>query len=340
MGGEGAGKYLVGNLTTSRNVGTGSNNFGGIGVNIGSGLDNLGNVSITRISGTSGTVSANGNEGINRRWVISSASPPSSGRTISFSWVSSDDNGVILTEAWAFRSTDNGVTWNPEGLVQDVSSTRTITVITNSFSIWTVADESGPLPVELYSFTASQKGNDVILNWTTKTEVNNYGFEIEKAVGSKELEVGSWSKIGFVKGNGNSNSPKKYSFVDNKLTFGKYSYRLKQIDTDGGFEYSKVVEVNISVTDNFRLEQNYPNPFNPKTIIKYSIPFESNVTIKLHNILGETIQSLLNKFIQPGKYQLEFVADNLSSGIYIYSIEITGTNREVLQLYRKMILNK
>jgi hypothetical protein len=340
VNGESSGKYLVGNLTTSRNVGTSSNNFGGIGVNFDAGGDDVGTVSVTRVSGSAGTVSANGNEGIDRRWVITSTSPPSSGRTISFSWVSNDDNGVVLTEAWAFKSSDNGLTWNPDGLVQDVSSSRTITIVTNSFSIWTVADESGPLPVELSSFTATVKGNDVNLNWETKTEVQNYGFEIERCQMANGKSQTEWSNIGFVKGNGNSNSPKEYSFVDNKLTFGIYYYRLKQIDTDGGFEYSIVVEVDFSVADNFSLEQNYPNPFNPSTNITYALQEDAKVQIKVYDMLGSEVAELVNETKPAGFYETTFDASDLSSGVYIYRITVLSGDKILFSQSKQMILIK
>ncbi len=122
-----------------------------------------------------------------------------------------------------------------------------------------------PLPVELTSFSAATIGSTIKLNWQTATEVNNYGFEVERRALSAERQA--WEKIGFVNGNGNSNSPKDYSFVDDKVSSGKYSYRLKQIDNDGQFEYSKTINVDFNGVKKFELSQNYPNPFNPTTTI-------------------------------------------------------------------------
>ncbi len=139
---------------------------------------------------------------------------------------------------------------------------------------------SGALPVELTSFSAELRMGNVELSWTTATEVNNYGFEIERAIGSRQ-EATVWEKLAFVQGHGNSNSPKNYSFTDNLANtlahalnpnLNLLQYRLKQIDFDGKYEYSEVVEVNIETPARFALEQNYPNPFNPTTTIKYSIP--------------------------------------------------------------------
>jgi hypothetical protein len=134
----------------------------------------------------------------------------------------------------------------------------------------------GPTPVELISFYATVRNSVVILDWKTATEVDNYGFEIERSLTpnpSQREGTSNWEKFGFVSGYGNSNSLKEYSFKDSKLASGSYFYRLKQIDTDGSFSYSNVVNVTVDLTPtNFELSQNYPNPFNPSTKIRYAIP--------------------------------------------------------------------
>lgn len=171
------------------------------------------------------------------------------------------------------------------------------------------------LPVELSLFTAEIKDKSVLLRWTTVTEVNNYGFELERKSGENE-----WKKITFIEGHGNSNSPKEYFFTDKNLVDGnKFQYRLKQIDNDGKFEYSDVVEIKI-VPAEFALYQNHPNPFNPTTKIRYQLPKESKVSIKIYDILGSEIKELINEQKEPGIYEVEFKADNLSSGTYIYRI--------------------
>jgi len=183
------------------------------------------------------------------------------------------------------------------------------------------SDLSAPLPVEMSSFSAQAIKNNVLLNWQTETEVDNYGFEIEKQIGSKQSAVGNWEKIGIVEGHGNSNSPKQYSFTDkNPVGESKFQYRLKQIDTDGKFEYSDIVEVEL-VPNEFILYQNYPNPFNPNTTIKYALPFESKVKIVLYNSLGERITELVNKLQSIGYQQAVWNASNVASGVYIYTIE-------------------
>jgi len=177
----------------------------------------------------------------------------------------------------------------------------------------------GPVPVELTSFTANVSENNVMLEWETATEVNNYGFEIERQVGSSQ-SAGNWELIKFVEGHGNSNSPKQYSFTDKNLIGGSlFKYRLKQIDNDGTYEYSDEVEVELIPTE-FALYQNYPNPFNPSTKIRYQLPQESEVIIKIYDILGSEVITLLNEKKEPGVYEVEFNAQHLSSGTYIYRI--------------------
>ncbi|MDF1611763.1 MAG: T9SS type A sorting domain-containing protein [Stygiobacter sp.] len=205
-----------------------------------------------------------------------------------------------------------------------------------------------PLPVQLTSFTADLYYNNVKLNWSTATEVNNYGFEIERnIVGTKlALSEKGWEKIGFVHGHGNSNSSKDYTFVDVNPPSGKVQYKLKQIDFDGTFECSSIVEVDIDTPQNFILKQNYPNPFNPTTTIKYTLPAvilqnaeQSNndylVTLKVFDILGNEVATLVNEIQSAGNYEVKFDASKLSSGIYIYKLQ-TG---KFLQT-RKMLLVK
>ena len=186
------------------------------------------------------------------------------------------------------------------------------------------ASNYSPFPVELSSFSASIIGSCVKLNWQTATEINNYGFEVERQILKQANNDNyiSWEKIGFVTGNGNSNSPKSYSFDDKTAVFGKYSYRLKQIDNDGKFEYSRVIEVDMDLPENFELSQNYPNPFNPSTTISYQILNEGIVVLTVFDVLGNKIVELVNEKKQPGSYYVNFDSNNLSSGVYIYKLSV------------------
>jgi hypothetical protein len=214
----------------------------------------------------------------------------------------------------------NGISWDiisPISL-NTTSNTAGIAGI-NSFSDWTLG-EDGALPVELKSFTATTIGSKVRLNWNTATEINNYGFEIERAKSSTSSLL-VWEKIGFVNGSGNSNSPKSYTFIDDNVSSEKYSYRLKQIDNDGQFEYSSPVQIDLGSLSTFSLHQNYPNPFNPSTTIQFSLPTALNVKIIIFNLLGQEIQTLVNETKEAGIHEIIFDAQNLNSGVYLYKIE-------------------
>ena len=185
-----------------------------------------------------------------------------------------------------------------------------------------------PLPVELSSFNALQIGSYVLLKWRTETEVNNYGFEIERANDLNGF-VQRWNKIGFIEGNGNSNSPKDYTFCDNPKSGNKYYYRLKQIDSDGQTEYSNVICVEIKIPDQYALYQNYPNPFNPVTNITYSLPFDGMVSVKIYDVLGSEVITLVNDYQKAGVYSIPFNGSNLSSGIYICKIYSDNYNSSI-----------
>jgi len=184
-----------------------------------------------------------------------------------------------------------------------------------------------PLPVELSSFSAIVMANGIKLNWRTETEVSNYGFEVERAAPLNPPQggkFGDWISLGFVEGHGNSNSPKEYSFIDNIVTGGKYSYRLKQIDNDGKFEYSKVIEIDLGAPLEYELSQNYPNPFNPSTTIKFSIPEKGNIKLMVYNILGEEIVTLIDEVKDAGVHTINYNAAELNSGIYFYILNVNN----------------
>ncbi|MDP2303735.1 MAG: T9SS type A sorting domain-containing protein [Ignavibacteria bacterium] len=193
----------------------------------------------------------------------------------------------------------------------------------SNLSVWTsvIFDSSSIVPVELTSFSAKSEGNNISLNWTTSSELNNYGFEIERANISNTNQTGFiWKNIGFVKGNGTSNIIRDYKFTDYNLLNGYYLYRLKQIDFSGNSNYSKTVEVDIMNPASYLLEQNYPNPFNPTTTISFQIPSEEFVTVKVYDVLGKEIKTILNEIKKAGVYEIPFNGSELSSGLYVYRI--------------------
>ena len=188
------------------------------------------------------------------------------------------------------------------------------------------------VPVELVSFSAEVFGGNVNLTWMTATELNNYGFQIER----RNFESTEWVNVGFVNGNGSTTETQFYSFSDNSVSVGKYFYRLKQLDFSGTYEYSSEIEATIlEVLNDFNLKQNYPNPFNPSTRISFSIPQNSFVTLKVFDVLGNEIETLVNRDLEAGSYELEFIGKNLTSGVYFYNITAGDFSKTM-----KMILSK
>jgi len=198
-----------------------------------------------------------------------------------------------------------------------------------------VAD-GGALPVELASFTSSINRNNVTLSWSTSSEINNSGFDIERTLTGTAV----WTKAGSVTGNGTTNESKSYSFTE-RVNTGKYSYRLKQMDFNGNFEYFNLSnEIEVGIPDVYKLSQNYPNPFNPSTKIDYDIPFDGNVSILLYDISGREVAKLVNEVKTAGYYTAVFNGSNLASGMYFYRINAANTNGSNFVSTKKMVLIK
>jgi len=184
------------------------------------------------------------------------------------------------------------------------------------------------IPVELISFIGSSSKGNVELNWTTATELNNSGFEVQRS--SDRI---NFSNIAFVPGFGTTTEPRSYSYTDNTVNNGTYYYRLKQVDFNGAFAYSDIIDVDVAAPINYALEQNYPNPFNPSTVISYSIPQNSFVTLKVYDIIGNEVATLVNQTQSAGKYDVRFDASGLSNGVYFYTIKadnFTSTKKMIL----------
>jgi hypothetical protein len=175
------------------------------------------------------------------------------------------------------------------------------------------------LPVELKEFTSTVKEHRVSLNWNTATEINTYGFNVERSADNK----GSWKNVGFVQGAGNSNAPKTYSFVDPSVANGNYVYRLKMVDNDGTYKYSSESSVAVNAPNTFALAQNYPNPFNPSTMISYSLATDAKVVLKIYNSLGSEVATVVNENQSAGPHSFSLSADryHLASGVYFYKLQ-------------------
>jgi hypothetical protein len=218
----------------------------------------------------------------------------------------------------------------------------TLAAATHGKGVYTTVITS-PLPVELSVFGGIYQDGSVKLLWRTETEVNNYGFEIllfAQNDGHSEPDLSgeeSWEKIGFVEGHGNSNSPKYYEFVDESVVYGTQYYRLKQIDNDGSFEYSDVVEVDVPTLQDYAiLEQNYPNPFNPETKIRFMVNDDIRVSLKIFDAIGSEVAQIFNDKVESGKiYEVDFSGLYFSSGVYYYSLISEKTRKT-----KKMLLIK
>ncbi len=230
-----------------------------------------------------------------------------------------------------YQTTDGGTTWTRLALklgfsqsIRDIRGTES--------ALWVVGTDgmiiklSDPIiPVELSAFSAKMNGSFVELNWTTASETNNAGFEVQKLINAE------WNAVGFVPGRGTIAEKTDYSFSDRDASPGTNRYRLKQIDLDGGYKYSDIVSVkNELLPDKFSLEQNYPNPFNPVTKIIYSVPAtakaddHSPVQLKIFDLLGSEVAVLVNEEKNPGFYEIEFNAEKLPSGVYLYHLSAGG----------------
>lgn len=192
-----------------------------------------------------------------------------------------------------------------------------------------------PIPVELSAFNATVINGNVKLNWTTVTEVNNAGFDIERSNDNLQFD-----KIAFIEGNGTTSELQNYSYTDNSVLNGNYYYRLRQVDFDGSFSYSQVVEVEIGVPTKFEVYQNYPNPFNPETQITFALPVSAEITITVYNLLGQAVAVPINEFKDAGKYSFTFNASSLTSGTYFYSVEAKSIDGSVNSSVKKMTLLK
>lgn len=263
----------------------------------------------------------------------------------------SGTNAVYLmvsnaTSTQSYKSVDNGTNWESipvPSQVKDVysfdiyyngTSSATGFGVTNSTAPIKLLDSS-PLPVKLQSFTYSVNGRKVVLNWSTSMEENNAGFDVER-----KSENGIWTKIGFVAGKGNSNQVNSYNYSDNKIESGKFSYRLKQKDYNGNFEYFSLSgSVSVGAPSKYVLSQNYPNPFNPVTKIDFEVPQDSKVSMKVYDITGKEIAKLFEGMKSAGFHTIQFDGSNLSTGIYFYRL-IASSNGQETVITKKMNLIK
>jgi photosystem II stability/assembly factor-like uncharacterized protein len=269
-------------------------------------------------------------------WKISNFS----GKEINCVYSAGNHVFAAVTNEGVYCSTDFGLSWKAINEGFDGLNVKAFTSFMNTlyaavenYGIYKLEFKELGLPVELVSFSAVNNKNKVNINWTTATEQNNRGFEIERMTDNMH----DFITVGFVPGSGNSVGEREYSFVDNISFFKTTSakYRLKQIDFDGRYTYSKVIETQNILPDKLMLFQNFPNPFNPGTNVKFAVPADGKTTLTLYNVMGQKVKTLVNEFRNAGFYELKVDLGELSSGVYFYTLNSGG-----LSVTKKMIIQK
>ena len=250
----------------------------------------------------------------------------------------------IGTETGIYQTTNGGTNWTqttsgmptnvPVDELVNQSGTNNLFAFTHGRSTFVT---TSPLPVELVDVKASSQGTSATISWTTATEVDNYGFEVERknpsgVVGSDGEQ---WLELGFVKGEGTSSSAHEYSYTDHPASTGTFEYRIKSIAVDGSAKYSSPVQVDVgTVPKILALQQNYPNPFNPSTTLEFAVPYDGKAILKIYDIAGKEVATLFDGPVAAGRIQqVQFEASFLASGVY-FSRLVFG--RESIS--RKMLL--
>jgi hypothetical protein len=231
----------------------------------------------------------------------------------------------------------NILTTNGTGLHEIDSTSGAIirTIVAGSSLQYISLYDYSIIPVELTSFIGNVVGGNVVLSWSTATETNNSGFQVERSNNNEDFV-----QAGFVPGFGTTTESKSYTFADNSSLSGTHYYKLKQIDYDGSFTYSEVVEVNLGLPSEFALQQNYPNPFNPSTKITFTIAANALVTLKVFDVLGQEVMTLINQDLTAGVHTYDFDEAGFNSGVYFYRIEANGIDGTNFTNVKKMILLK
>jgi hypothetical protein len=191
------------------------------------------------------------------------------------------------------------------------------------------------IPVELSSFSGSCVNGSVKLNWTTASELNNRGFEVQRKASGSEFIT-----IAFINGQGSTTETTEYSYSDRISSNGIFTYRLKQVDFNGISEYSYEIEVDAALPSEFTLNQNYPNPFNPSTVISFSLAVDSKVSVRVFNLLGQEVASLFNGTLSSGRHEFNLNLSGTNSGIYFYQLEAAGIDGSTFRSVKKMTLSK
>ncbi|MCA0447034.1 MAG: T9SS type A sorting domain-containing protein [Bacteroidetes bacterium] len=183
---------------------------------------------------------------------------------------------------------------------------------------------STTLPVELSSFTGRISGRDIVLNWSTASEENNAGWEIQRQKLEDRSEKVEWETIGFVAGKGTTTESQNYVF-SSPVTRNPspVTLRLKQLDLDGTVSFSQILTIENKAAE-FALQQNYPNPFNPSTKIDFSLPVSGYAKLVVFDLLGREVKTLIDQNLEAGFHTAVYDAGNVAAGVYFYQLTFNG----------------
>ena len=334
---EGGGRVYDGQLTATRALSSPSSaDPAGLGIEISASAD-LGDVTVTR--GHAVQTASNGNESIARFYDLSPSQNNSGlSATLRFSYHDAELNGRTESELEFFKSADGGSTWSEEGFGSRDANANTVTLGgIASLSRWTLGSESAPLPVELSSFEGTKTKHGVALTWTTASETNNAGFEIQRRVEDARTPMArphtdasgkaTWTKVGFVEGTGTTSEAQTYDFTDADLPYAadEISYRLRQVDLDGTGSVSDPILIERTV-DDVELLGTYPNPAQSRATVRFAVPGQQKVTLRLYDVMGRRVRTVASS-PQEGRKQVQIGLSDLSSGIYFLQLVAGGTTR-------------
>ncbi|WP_158546221.1 choice-of-anchor D domain-containing protein [Adhaeribacter pallidiroseus] len=330
ISGEAAGRYVVGNLSTTRDLTSSGSDFGNIGILIGLGplgSQDLGPTVVNRISGPNSSVLVGEYQGINRTWEVQPTNQPTAPINVTLFWVADDDNGKDLTTArvWKTEGDDPDTYYDVSKTNQNVVNNRRINATIYSFSIFTVSDQNNPLPVELSSFEVAKKGSTAVLTWQTATEKNNQGFAIEISEDAR-----TYKEVGFVKSlNSNSSTPQSYAFTHRAIKAGTFYYRLKQTDWSGATRYYGPKAITFDQV--IPALAVFPNPLTsntPALSVLVGSSVAESVDITVTDVLGKVVYRR-SVIVNPAQNEVKVDLNNQAAGVYIIRVisPSTGTNQ-------------
>ncbi len=284
------------------------------------------------------------------------------GRDYGHSLCQTQDDGFLITgytlstgaggdDVWLVKTTPDGTletsrtfggTSSDVGYWIDLTSDGGFVITGHTLSsgagvhdLWLIKSTPDIVPVELTAFSATVYNGRVLLNWSTASETNNRGFEIQRATSVETMHASSlqnqWQSIGFISGNGTTADISSYIYTDISPLAGKNLYRLKQIDFDGTVSYSEIVSVETGLPEKFVVSQNYPNPFNPETTVSFYLPEDTGLSAELFSVTGELVKTLHNGLLHRGSHHLRISSGGLSSGAYILRLS-TGKQTKSIKL--------